>query len=285
LEVSLDDISRIIRLVREVCDRWDDPRAWRDHLLLGACRILDGNVGTILDVTQPAPGRLGTIRAIAAVGLPEPMRKALIDTNVAQTSDRDLPDASKNMMPGLAKYFETFTRQGWVTASRNQITSKAAYYASVSYQQFRRHADCDDYLWSMRSVDLPSRLESIGVDRPHGAPPFGIRERTLMKLLHDEIAPLIGVRLATEEHLCRDGLSKRLRETLSHLLEGKSEKQVAAEMGLGGRTIHEYVTMIYQHFNVTSRAELLAYFVRREPKPRPRDGEQVTANLPDHRPI
>ena len=42
----------------------------------------------------------------------------------------------------------------------------------------------------------------------------------LLKLLHDEIAPLIGVRLATEEHLCREGLSKRLRETLSLLLDG-----------------------------------------------------------------
>jgi len=26
-ELSLDDVSRVIRLVREVCDRWDDPAA------------------------------------------------------------------------------------------------------------------------------------------------------------------------------------------------------------------------------------------------------------------
>ena len=79
-----------------------------------------------------------------------------------------------------------------------------------------------------------------------------------MKILHDEIAPLIGVRLATEEHLSRDGLSKRLRETLSLLLDGRSEKEVAAALHLGSRTVHDYVTALYQHFHVSSRAELLA---------------------------
>ena len=106
----------------------------------------------------------------------------------------------------------------------------------------------------------------LGIDQPHGAPPFGSREILLLKLLHDEIAPLIGVRLATEEHFSRDGLSKRLRETLSLLLEGKSEKVVAASLNLRPKTVHEYVTSIYRHFKVSSRAELLAYFVHRTPK-------------------
>lgn len=124
---------------------------------------------------------------------------------------------------------------------------------------------------SIRVVDLPVRPEAITVDRPHGAPPFGSREITLLKLLHDEIAPLVGVRLATEEHVSRNGLSKRLRETLSLLLEGYSEKQVASELRLGTRTVHDYVTKLYEHFRVSSRAELLAYFIRR----RPARGEQV----------
>jgi DNA-binding NarL/FixJ family response regulator len=114
-------------------------------------------------------------------------------------------------------------------------------------------------------VDLPQRAEGIGIDRPHGAPPFGAREVSLLKLLHDEIAPLVGVRLATEDHISRDGLSKRLRETLTLLLEGQSEKQVASALGLGTRTVHDYVTRLYEHFHVSSRAELLAYFVRRRP--------------------
>jgi DNA-binding NarL/FixJ family response regulator len=128
--------------------------------------------------------------------------------------------------------------------------------------------DCDDYVVSIRLVDVPRRPEAITVDRPHGAARFGPREVALLKLLHDEIAPLIGVRLATEDHLCRDGLGRRLRQTLSLLLEGLGEKQVARELELSARTVHSYVTLLYKHFAVSSRAELLAYFIRRQPMKR-----------------
>ena len=42
-----------------------------------------------------------------------------------------------------------------------------------------------------------------------------------------------------------------------------TEKQVAASMGVGVPTVHERVQAIYRHFGVTSRAELLAHFIRR----------------------
>jgi hypothetical protein len=58
-------------------------------------------------------------------------------------------------------------------------------------------------------VDVPGRPERISIDRPHGAEPFGPREVAILRLLHDEVGPLVGVRLAREQHLCRDGLSKR----------------------------------------------------------------------------
>jgi DNA-binding CsgD family transcriptional regulator len=130
---------------------------------------------------------------------------------------------------------------------------------------FRRQLGCDDYVVSLRIVDVPRRPEAISIDRPHGAPAFGQREVELLKLLHDELTPLIGVRLATEEQLCRDGLSKRLNETLTLLLQGRSEKEVASALKLSARTVHDYVTMLYEHFHVSSRAELLAYFIRRQP--------------------
>ena len=154
----------------------------------------------------------------------------------------------------------------------------AAYRAAPMYRDFRRQIDCDDYVVSMRIVDVPRRPEAINIDRPHGAPHFGQREVELLKLLHDEIAPLIGVRLTTEEHLSRDGLSKRLSETLSLLLDGRSEKEVASALRLSARTVHDYVSMLYKHFQVSSRAELLAYFIRRTPMPR--DTSRPHSNAP-----
>jgi DNA-binding CsgD family transcriptional regulator len=198
------------------------------------------------------------------IGLPATMR-GLVQPAVSQLDQRKYDDVSENVMAGVSNMWDQMQRQGWVTAAGNQIADEAAYHASPFYQNFRKQIDSDDFVVSIRVVDLPQRPEAILIDRPHGAAPFGAREVALLKLLHDEIAPLVGVRLTTEEHLSRDGLSKRLRETLSLLLEGYSEKQAASELKLATRTVHDYVTMLYQHFEVSSRAELLAYFIRRRP--------------------
>ena len=183
---------------------------------------------------------------------------------ISQLDQRKYDDVSDNVMAGVSNMWDQMQRQGWVTAAGNQLADEAAYHASPFYREFRKQIDCDDFVVSIRVVDLPQRPEAILIDRPHGAAAFGPREVALVKLLHDEIAPLVGVRLTTEEHLSRDGLSKRLRETLSLLLEGYSEKQVASELKLATRTVHDYVAMLYQHFQVSSRAELLAYFIRRQ---------------------
>jgi DNA-binding CsgD family transcriptional regulator len=225
--------------------------------------LLGGHAGMILAEYGGADDRFGRLAPIAVVGLPDPLSQHL-QPHVAEWEGREIAQADESM-PGFTMLYDEMRRQKWVTASRDELTDEATYHASPTYLQLRRPLDLDDFVVSIRFVDVPKRVEAINIDRPHGAEPFGQREVALMKLLHDEIAPLIGVRLATEEHLCRDGLSRRLRETLKLLLDGRSEKEVAAGMHIGSRTVHEYVTALYQHFQVSSRAELLAYFIRRQP--------------------
>src|SRR2546422_581194 len=249
MDLSLADISAVIRLVREVCDRWDDPSAWREHLLPRACALMNANVGMMLTEHHGKMYHFGRLSVTSVVGLPEPQRM-LVQPAIGQMADRDYQDVSENFLPGLSRLYEDFVRQKWVTVARSQMVDDQTYYAAPHYTDFRKRLDCDDYVVSIRMVDLPRRPEGISIDRPHGAERFGPREVAILKLLHDEIAPLVGVRLATEEHLCRDGLSKRLRETLELLLEGLSEKQVARELDISIKTVHDYVGMLYKHFQV-----------------------------------
>ncbi len=267
MEISRQEISSVVQIVCEVCDRWDDPVAWRQHLLHRACALVGGNVGSFFDTADSNGKRLTSLRPIAIVGMPTAVQENLLRNATSNANHLDLQTVNQ-MFPGHAKLWADFDQDGWATASTRELTDLDTYHASPGYLNFRRPADCDEFLFSVRRVDLPVRTEMMCVDRPHGAPPFGEREVMLIKLLHDEIAPLIGVRLTTEEHFSRDGLSKRLRETLTLLLDGKGEKQVAQEMQLQPRTIHEYVTTLYAHFNVASRAELLSYFVHRTPRVR-----------------
>ena len=277
-DLTLDDVSAVIRLVREVCDRWDDPRGWREHLLNGACRLMAGTVGLMVVDDEPTHDSFGKPSVICAVGVSPGMRE-MLQPAFSQFARREFGEVSQNLLPGITELHARLNRQGWVTAAASEISDAGSYHASPHYREFRRRLGSDDFVVSMRIVDFPRRPEAITIDRPLGAPRFGGREVAILKLLHDEIAPLIGVRLATEEHLCRDGLSKRLNETLSLLLEGRSEKEAAGALGLSGRTVHEYVTMLYEHFEVCSRAELLAYFIRRAPVARGANGSGRFSNV------
>jgi DNA-binding NarL/FixJ family response regulator len=58
-------------------------------------------------------------------------------------------------------------------------------------------------------------------------------------------------------------LSPRLQQTLVCLLQGQSEKEVAASLQLSRGTIHQYITALYRHFGVRSRAQLLATVLQR----------------------
>ncbi len=214
---------------------------------------------------------MGKIAVIALTGLPADA-KSLLQPVVSQIDQRHVNDVTENVNPGMASIYAQMRGQGWVTMAAEHGNADANDRLTPLEQKLNRRWDWGPVLISIRIVDVPRRPEVINIYRFHGAQAFEPREVALLKLLHDEIAPLVGVRLTAEEHLSRDGLSKRLRETLSLLLEGFSEKQVAAELGLAIRTVHDYVSMLYEHFQVSSRAELLAYFIRRTPAVR--DGAQ-----------
>jgi DNA-binding NarL/FixJ family response regulator len=59
-------------------------------------------------------------------------------------------------------------------------------------------------------------------------------------------------------------LPRHLGSTLSCLLEGTSEKEAAARLGLSRHTVHGYIKALYRHYRVNSRAELLVLCLRRE---------------------
>jgi DNA-binding CsgD family transcriptional regulator len=59
------------------------------------------------------------------------------------------------------------------------------------------------------------------------------------------------------------GLTNRCQQALVLLKSGRTEKEVATEMGISQHTVHVYVKRLYRAYRVTSRAELLAQFIAR----------------------
>src|SRR6188768_3849311 len=133
MDVSLDDISRVIRLVQEVGDRWDDPRVWREYLLHGACALLGGHAGMILADYGGTNECFGQLIPVAVVGLPESARQQLIRPHVAEFENRPRQEA-----PGMKPLLDLLAKQGWVTATREELTDEATYRASSDYINLRK---------------------------------------------------------------------------------------------------------------------------------------------------
>lgn len=77
------------------------------------------------------------------------------------------------------------------------------------------------------------------------------------------IAPLVGGPLARFGEPSPADLPPRVRDVLRCVLEGDSDKQLAARLGIGVYTVNQYTKHLYRHFRVRGRSELLARWVRR----------------------
>src|SRR5688500_10390477 len=150
-DLTLEDVSAVIRLVREVCDRWDDPRGWREHLLNGACRLLGGTVGLMVVDDEPTGDSFGRPSVICAVGIAPEMR-GLVQPAFSQFARREFGEVSRNLLPGITELHAQLSRQGWVTAAGSQISDAGSYHASPHYREFRRRLGSDDFVVSMRIV-------------------------------------------------------------------------------------------------------------------------------------
>lgn len=91
---------------------------------------------------------------------------------------------------------------------------------------------------------------------------FEQRDAHFAQALLMGLKPLV-LRLALSHGLLegQERLSPRERETLLLLLRGGSEKEIAEELGLSYKTLHQYVVSVYRKFGVHSRAELLALWL------------------------
>lgn len=75
---------------------------------------------------------------------------------------------------------------------------------------------------------------------------------------------LYGTDLEKKDVAATAALSKRELEVLSMIAEGKSYKEIAAELGVSPKTVSTYRTRILEKLNLSSTAELLRFAFEHE---------------------
>jgi DNA-binding CsgD family transcriptional regulator len=170
------------------------------------------------------------------------------------------------------RHYQTIARPN-ITLMPSRLISRKLFESS-EHLAVRRSLNIEDLIFSQRESTDRLLTFSFSVLRAPRDAYFGARDVKLMRLLHDELALLVGNVLSAGDADPLAALSPRLRQTLALLLTGGGEKEVARRMGLSRHTVHEYVGALYRHFRVDSRAALMALCHQRKFDPLSRDARQ-----------
>jgi DNA-binding CsgD family transcriptional regulator len=252
--LRVQDVRDAHRLIGECREVGADPALWHRHMLEGFSRLLG--------VTQASGGEgrwarpAGGAQVVSAYEVSgDPTARAyLLAYQRANGAARDPIFAALAKLPGSQ-----------ITRTRRQLVPDAAWYRSPSFDEYRRPARIDHELTSIYQVSVDGAISCISFNRAVGDRDFSTREQLLIEFFHAELGRLIGGVLVSATEPGLEGLSPRLHQTLACLLEGDSEKQVAARLGVSAPTVHQYATGLYRYFRVGSRAQLLAHAMRRLP--------------------
>lgn len=250
--LRLSDVRRAFRVIGDCRDVGDDPSHWQDLAMEGACRLAGGVAATggeghwLTHGQSPQPIQPVTSHSF---GLDEAGKENFANYMREQGVAADPIYHPFGALAGPI-----------VTRRRVELVSDREWYRSTTFA-YRRRAHFDHQMTSMCMISS-TRASCIAIHRGTNERDFSDRERRLLRLFHGELGRLIGGPLASG--LANEpALSPRLRQTLSCLVEGDSEKQVAARLGLSRTTVHQYVTMLYRRYGVQSRAELIVKVLRR----------------------
>ena len=142
---------------------------------------------------------------------------------------------------------------------------------AIESHVFRSVEEPDDHLierhgYSDRIIGVyalgPSTEVHIHFDRRVDQRPFDEAARVLFEVALAGLGRLCRW-LALSYGVNSEGnpLSARDRELLNVLLQGSSEKQIAAQMGLTPGSLHQRVVRLYRRFGVSGRAEFMALWL------------------------
>lgn len=242
--LRLSDYQRVFRLLNRIVERRHDQVAWLQHLLadlpkvVGADRIIWGQFPIpLLDLPGPS--------AYIAFGPTWPAETRQIILQAFATG-APMADPTYRRVIDLPGRFVAIRRQ--------DVATDEEWYGGVVYP-YMAAAGVDSTV-NMRFVSLLlQRFLTVSLYRTTDRRQFTPRSSAILWLFGRELFRLLerDARIAVGQDI-----PPREAQVLRLLREGDSEKEVAAKLKLSPYTVHDYTKSLYQRFEVSSRAELLA---------------------------
>jgi DNA-binding CsgD family transcriptional regulator len=260
--LRVQDVRSAYRLLGECRDLGNDPALWQMRMFDGLSRLFGGVAAT---------GGEGRLTATADGILP----LTYFDAGFDAADHRNYLAYMHAGGPAVDPFVRALVlpARRTVTRTRARMVSDRVYFRSHVFDRYLRPGNVGHRLASVSPSPVDGAISLLHLHRPlSGERDFSAREQALLELFHTELSPLVGRALVSAAEPTPDDLSPRLRQTLACLVEGDSEQQLAARLGVSHATGHQYVTALYRRFGVNSRGQLLAHVVRRMARWQPRRG-------------
>jgi DNA-binding CsgD family transcriptional regulator len=238
------------RLLGECRELGADPLLWREHMLDGLRRLTNAQLALYMQIRH-----LGT----AVEELAEPMDAGFLDTSERALWVHYQSENAQRNDPFHQNYYAHF--DGALRTRRLEaVVDRREWTRSRHYNDYVRACRLDDRITS--SVQMPEPFSSatqvIVLHRSAADGDYPERAVQLVRLFHEELTPLLGRQLALPGVVGGERpLPLQLRRVLVCLLEGNSEKQIAARLGLSRHTVNRHVQRLYHWYGVHTRGELM----------------------------
>ncbi|MBL9161627.1 MAG: response regulator transcription factor [Planctomycetaceae bacterium] len=239
------------RLVTDVCQLGNDAERWTDCLMAGLRDLFDARFVAI--ALAPLPRRPDEwVRAEIALQRGLNQQEAEIWRRGYWAEGNAFKSEFLRRSVAIASHF--------VTVRRQDVMTDDEWYSSAVAREIHQAIGIDAQMESHFVAMSIRRIFGMAVHREWGKPQYTVSERRDFRRVHLELARAWRQRIVTPvgEDPLIEGLPERLRQVLWLLCAGRSEKEIASELDLSPRTVHNHVTRLYDTLEVHSRGELLA---------------------------
>jgi DNA-binding CsgD family transcriptional regulator len=236
--LRLRDVRDVFRVIGEVREKGADPKVWRPHMVKRLLHLFKAEIVVSSEVhaqTTRVPGKL-----------------RVIDIGWGCDGEDNLWDIHSE------RDDENLEEWRLVAGHPPADLPTDAADVEVPVKPIKRVYGGRSFVLSQYPLPHINAVDQLGVHRAFGSAPFSSAEHRLIRLFHAELGRLWRKDVLRSAKNPQQDLPPRLSQTLSELLAGRSEKEIAARLELSRHTIHNYVKALHQRFEVSSRGELLA---------------------------
>lgn len=248
-ELSKDEVLRLIRLLVDALAPDDGRAAKVARLMAGLCQWVDADGWIWVRSRIPDAGRPQNIDFLYGGEVTGDLLGVWADRSMEV---HGTPPEHRLLYTLLARG-EPFTR------TRPQLVNDAEW-QELPNKEWTDRFGFGEMLFSIMPLQADeggTYISGVVLLRRQGRPPFDPRHASLAHALFREVGPLHADTLRTEIAADVASLTSRQRVVLALLLDGGSIPAIATQLALSPWTVKDHVKVIYKHFQVNSRAQLL----------------------------